>query len=232
MVPASVSASTSSVSPRCPQRLAGQKQGELVMSSDRAEAAIETAIARHVASTFERGRQGATVTQIRRRITENFEPPALPTEQDNQPPALVALHRRIVAAFAPRDRAYDTPDRLSDIAELRGVLERQRDSRPLNHQQHLFEYAKSQLLIERQQLFMRNEFTEGFGRIEAWILSIAFLTLVLLNAVSILWALPLLALSIGRAWYLDRRCKRRLRKMAEIDSLIERIDHAPQGQRS
>jgi hypothetical protein len=104
---------------------------------------------------------------------------------------------------------------------------RQRGSQPINHQKHLFEYAKSQLLIERQQLFMRNELTEGFGRIEAWILSIAFLTLVLLNVVSILWALPLLALSIGRAWYLDRECKRRLGKMAEIDSLIERIDHAP-----
>jgi hypothetical protein len=197
------------------------------MSSDRAGATIETAIARHVASTFEREGQGTTVAQIRRRITENFEPVALPTGQDNQPPALVALHRRIVAAFVPRERAYDTPDRFSDIAELKNVLERQRSSRPVNHQRHLFEYAKNQLLIERQQLFMRNEFTEGFGRIEAWILSVAFLTLVLLNAISILWALPLLALSIGRAWHLDRQCKRRSVKMAEIDSLIERIDHAP-----
>ena len=197
------------------------------MSSDRAGATIETTIARHVASTFERGGQGATVAQIRRRITDNFGPAAPPTGQDNHPPALVALHRRIVAAFAPRERAYDTPDRLCDIAELRGAHVRQRGSQPINHQKHLFEYAKSQLLIERQQLFMRNELTEGFGRIEAWILSIAFLTLVLLNVVSILWALPLLALSIGRAWYLDRECKRRLGKMAEIDSLIERIDHAP-----
>lgn len=197
------------------------------MSSDRAGATIETAIARHVASTFEREGQGTTVAHIRRRITENFEPTALPIGQDNQPPALVALHRRIVAAFAPRERAYDTPDRLSDIAELKDLLARQRGSRPVNHQKHLFEYAKSQLLIERQQLFMKNEFTEGFGRIEAWILSIAFLTLVLLNVVSILWALPLLALSVGRAWHLDRQCKRRVAKMAEIDSLIERIDHAP-----
>jgi hypothetical protein len=198
-----------------------------MMAGDRAEATIETAIARHVASTFERQGQGTNVTQIRRRITATFDATALQTGQDNQPPALVALHRRIVAAFAPRERAYDTPDRFSDIAELKGVLERQRAPSTVNHQKHLFEYAKSQLLIERQQLFMKNEFTEGFGHIEAWILSIAFLTLVLLNAVSILWALPLLALSIGRAWYLDRQCKRRLGKMAEIDALIERIDHAP-----
>ena len=197
------------------------------MSSDRAEATIETAIARHVASTFERQGQRATVTRIRRRITETFDPTALQTSQDNQPPALVALHRRIVAAFAPKERAYDTPDRFADIATLKGVLERQRGPRTVDHQKHLFEYAKSQLMIERQQLFMRNEFTEGFGRIEAWILSIAFLTLVLLNVISILWALPLLALSIGRAWLLDRQCKHRIGKMAEIDALIERIDHAP-----
>ena len=197
------------------------------MSSDRAGATIETAIARHVASTFEREGQDTTVAQIHRRITGNFEPTVLPTGQDNQPPALVALHRRIIAAFVPRERAYDTPDRFSDIAELKNVLERQRGSRPINQQVQLFQYAKSQLLIERQQLFMKNEFTEGFGRIEAWILSIAFLTLVLLNVVSILWALPLLTLSIGRAWYLERQCKRRIAKMAEIDTLIEKIDYAP-----
>jgi hypothetical protein len=197
------------------------------MSTDRAGATIEAAIAGHVASVFENGRQGTAVAQIRNRITDNFELDALQTGQDNQPPALVALHRRIVAAFAPVERAYDTPDRVSDLAELRGTLERQRSSRQANEQKHLLDYAKSQLIIERQQLFLKNEFTEGFGRIEAWVLSIAFLTLVLQNVVSIFWALPLLSLSICRAWYLDRQCKRRLGKIAEIDSLIERIAHAP-----
>ena len=197
------------------------------MSTDRAEATIETAIAGHVASVFEQGGQATAVAQIRRRITDDFVPVGLQTEQDNQPPALVALHRRIVKAFAPLERAYDTPDRVSDLAELRGDLERQRGSRPVIEQKHLLDYAKNQLLIERQQLFLKNQFTEGFGRIEAWILSIAFLTLVLQNVVSILWALPLLTLSIGRAWYLDRQCKRRLGKIAEIDSLIERIEHVP-----
>jgi hypothetical protein len=197
------------------------------MATDRAGATIETAIAKHVAGLLERDGRGTIVTHIRRRITDDFEQTELQTGQDNQPPALVALHRRIVAAFTPIDRAYDTPDRSSDITELRVALERQRGSRQVDHQKHLFEYAKSQLLIERQQLFLKNELTEGFGRIEAWILSIAFLTLVLLNVVSILWALPLLMLSVGRAWYLDRQCKRRLGKITEIDSLIGRIDQAP-----
>jgi len=197
------------------------------MSTDRAEATIEAAIAGHVARVFEHGRQVTAVAQIRNRITDHFEPNARQTEQDNQPPALVALHRRIAAAFVPFERAYDTPDRVSDLAELRGSLERQRSSRQATEQKHLLGYAKSQLLIERQQLFLKNELTEGFGRIETWVLSIVFLTLVILNAVSILWALPLLGLSICRAWYLDRQCKRRLGKIAEIDSLIARIEHAP-----
>lgn len=197
------------------------------MSTDRAEATIEAAIAGHVASTFEHGRQVTAAAQIRNRITDHFELKARQTEQDNQPPVLVTLHRRIVAAFASVERTYDTPDRVSDLAELRGSLERQRSTRQVTEQKHLLAYAKSQLLIERQQLFLKNEFTEGFGRIEAWVLSIVFLTLVLLNVVSILWALPLLGLSICRAWYLDRQCKRRLGKIAEIDSLIARIEHAP-----
>ncbi|MBB3018239.1 hypothetical protein FHR70_001279 [Microvirga lupini] len=197
------------------------------MSTNRAGATIETAIARHVASIFDHDRQGTTVGQIRQRITDNFEPAELQTGQDNQPPALVALHRRIIAAFTPVGKAYNTPDRVSELAELRESLERQRSSQQVNGQKYLLDYAKSQLLIERQQLFLKNEFTEGFGRIEAWVLSIAFLTLVLLNVVSIFWALPLLTLSIGRAWYLDRQCKRRLGKIVEIDTLIERIKHVP-----
>lgn len=197
------------------------------MATDRAGATIEAAIATHVASVFVQAKQANTVAQIRRRITDEFEPAQLHAEQDNHPPALVALHRRIVAAFAPTARAYDTPDRSPEIAELRGSLERQRGSRQGSEQKSLLAYARSQLLIERQQLFMKNELTEGFGRIEAWVLSIAFLGLVLTNVVSILWALPLLGFSIGRAWYLDRQCKRRLGKIAEIDCLIERIEHAP-----
>ena len=75
-------------------------------------------------------------------------------------------------------------------------------------------------------MLVKNQLTEGFGRIECWILSLSFLGLVLLNAVSLLWALPFLGFSIGRAWYLDRTCKRRLKTISEIDALIDRIEQA------
>ena len=196
------------------------------MSSDRAEAAIETVIAKHVASTSQQSGEQPTVAQIRSRITDSFQPAELRTEQDNQPPALVALRQRIVAAFSGLDRSYDSPDRSSELAALKHALESRRRHQRASEQKHLLHYAKGQLLIERHQLFLKNEFTEGFGRIETWALSIAFLTLVLLNAISILWGLPLLALSICRAWHLDRQCKRRHRKIDEIDALIGRIEHA------
>jgi len=196
------------------------------MSTDRAEAAFKTAIARHVGSTHRQANEEPTVAQIRNRITDSFQPTELRDEQDNQPPALVALRRRIIAAFSHTARPYDTLDRSSELEALKGALERQRRPQQASNQRHLLEYAKSQLLIERQQLFLKNEFTEGFGRIESWTLSIAFLALVLLNAVNILWGLPLLALSICRAWHLDRQCRRRGRKIEEIDVLIGRIEHA------
>jgi hypothetical protein len=194
------------------------------MSTDRAEPAVETAIKSHAAGS---GQPGTTAAHIRNRITDRFQPDELRIEQDNQPPALVALQRRITAAFSPIEREDDTPDRSSALTALKETLERQRSARPKPAQAHLLAYAKSQLLIERGQLFLKNEFTEGFGRLEIWALSIAILTLVLLNVVSILWALPLATLSIGRAWHLDRKCGRRLAKIAEIDALLERIEHAP-----
>jgi hypothetical protein len=196
------------------------------MSTDRAEAAFKTAITKHSGSTYQRSDEETTVAQIRNRITGSLQSAELGSEQDNQPPALVALRRRIVAAFSRTERANDTLDRSSELAALKEALESQRRPQRATKQKHLLEYAKSKLLIERQQLFLKNEFTEGFGRIEAWVLSISFLALVLLNAISILWGLPLLALSICRAWHLDRQCRRRGRKIEEIDALIERIEHA------
>jgi hypothetical protein len=194
------------------------------MSTDRAEPAVETAITRHVARSHQ---HGTTAAHIRDRITDSFQPDELRIEQDNRPPALVALQRRIIVAFAPIEREYDTPDRSSDLAALKQTLEHQRSARHKSDQKHLLAYARSQLLIERQQLFFKNEFTEGFGRLEISALSIAALTLVLLNVVGVFWALPLLSFSIGRAWHLDRQCKRRLAKISEIDALLERIEHAP-----
>jgi hypothetical protein len=203
------------------------------MSSDRAEAAIEGAIAEHVAACFAPGesriKSEAQAAQIRQRIIDSFEPGVLPSEQDNRPPALVSLYQRIAAAFSHVDT--DAPvhlDRSPELAGLRGSLQSLRRSQPIVARSRLLEHAKARLLNERQQLFMKNELTEGFGRIEAWGLSITFLVLVLLEAVDILWALPILALSVCRSWYLDRQCKRRLTKISEIDALIERIELAPQ----
>lgn len=202
------------------------------MSMERAEAALESAIAAHVAASFQRNDRGdepeTTAAQIRSRITDRFQAVEIPTEQDNQPPALVVFYRRIAAAFAPIAREPESAERSSSLADLKNGLATLRSALPLAPQRSRLDHAKTRLLIERQQLLMQNEFTEGFGRIEVWILSIAALTLVLLEAVGILWALPLLALSIARSWQMDRRCKARLRKVAEIDALVERIDLMPQ----
>jgi hypothetical protein len=202
------------------------------MSTERAEAALESAIAAHVAASFQRNDRGdepeTTAAQIRSRITDRFQAVEIPTEQDNQPPALVVFYRRIAAAFAPIAREPESAERSSSLADLKNGLATLRSALPLAPQRSKLDHAKTRLLIERQQLLMQNEFTEGFGRIEVWILSIAALTLVLLEAVGIVWALPLLALSIARSWQMDRRCKARLRKVAEIDALVERIDLMPQ----
>ncbi|ANY80195.1 hypothetical protein BB934_19825 [Microvirga ossetica] len=202
------------------------------MSIERAEAALESAIAAHVAASFQRNDRGdepeTTAAQIRSRITDRFQAVEIPIEQDNQPPALVVFYRRIAAAFAPIAREPESAERSSSLADLKNGLATLRSALPLAPQRSKLDHAKTRLLIERQQLLMQNEFTEGFGRIEVWILSIAALTLVLLEAVGIVWALPLLALSIARSWQMDRRCKARLRKVAEIDALVERIDLMPQ----
>ena len=202
------------------------------MSTERAEAALESAIAAHVAASFQRNDRGdepeTTAAQIRSRITDRFQAVEIPTEQDNQPPALVVFYRRIAAAFAPIARELESAERSSSLADLKNGLANLRSALPAMPQRSKLDHAKTRLLIERQQLLMQNEFTEGFGRIEVWILSIAALTLVLLEAVGILWALPLLALSIARSWQMDRRCKARLGKVAEIDALVERIDLMPQ----
>jgi hypothetical protein len=203
------------------------------MSSERAEAALESAIAAHVAASFQRSDQDngpeTTAAQIRSRITDRFQPGELPTEQDNQPRALVVFYRRIAAAFAPIAQEPESAERSAGLTTIKSGLETLRSALPASPQRSRLDHAKTRLLMERQQLLMQNEFTEGFGRIEVWILSIASLTMVLLQAIGILWALPFLALSIARSWQMDRRCEARLRKVAEIDTLIGRIDLAAQG---
>jgi hypothetical protein len=199
------------------------------MSTDRAEAALEIAIAKHVANSFQRSDQSkddTIVVQVRNRITGSFQYGEFQTEQDNRPPALVAFYRRITAAFTPIAIEHDTPERSSRLSDIKGSLEDLRGTLSTVSQKSRMDHAKIHLLIERQQLLVKNQLTEGFGRMEAWILSIAFLGLVLLDVISILWALPILGLSICRAWYLDRQCKHRLKKISEFDALIDRIERA------
>ncbi|WP_262296489.1 hypothetical protein [Microvirga sesbaniae] len=197
------------------------------MSTDRVGAAVETAIAEHVADAFRRtarNEKAASLTSlVRTRITDRLPHDGIETEQDNHPPALVAFYRRIAAAFVAAEREPETAERDPHLTQIKGSLETLRSTLPSMAQRARLDHARGQLLIERQHLLMKNELTEGFGRIEVWILSVAFLALVLQNAVGLLWALPFLGLSIGRAWYLDGQCKRRLRKIAEIDALIDRI---------
>lgn len=197
------------------------------MSTDMAEAAVESAIARHIADTYQQGcRPQATAAQIRSRITDSFASSRLQTEQDNRPPALVALYRRIAAAFPQTTQHDAATDRASQLSDLKGSLESLRSTKAAATERYLLEHAKTRLMIERQQLVVKNEVTQGFGRIEVWLLSIASLALILLNFVSMLWTAPIFAVSIGRSWYLDRQCKGRTKKIAEIDALVERIEKA------
>lgn len=204
------------------------------MSTDRAESGIEIVIAEHVATSFQgrTDKAGPTATAIRNRITDTFPAGAIRTEQDNQPPALVGLYRRIAAAFAPATIEPHSDERATQLNDLKGSIATLRGDQVAARKNHLLEHAKACLLMERQQLFLKNEFTEGFGRIEAWILSLTFLVLVLLESISLVWALPILGLSIARAWYLDRQCKRRIKKISDIDALIDRIDLAPHAANS
>jgi hypothetical protein len=129
-----------------------------------------------------------------------------------------------LSAFSTITETHDATDRSSQLSDLKGNLENLRSAKAAASERYLLEHAKTRLMIERQQLVVKNEVTQGFGRIEVWILSIASLALVLLNLASILWAVPILAISIGRSWYLDRKCRGRARKIAEIDALVERIE--------
>src|SRR5688572_2243620 len=105
------------------------------MSTERAEAALESAIAAHVAASFQRNDRGdepeTTAAQIRSRITDSFRAAEIPTEQDNQPPALVVFYRRIAAAFAPIAREPESTDRSSSLADLKNGLATLRSALPL-----------------------------------------------------------------------------------------------------
>ncbi|MCG7391544.1 hypothetical protein MHY87_01300 [Microvirga sp. ACRRW] len=194
------------------------------MSVERANVAVEHMIADHVAVSFKQKASPAgaesTAAQIRQCITDKFELVAPGNEQDNSPPAIQLLRDSLIKAFSPAQAPNTSQSRAEQLALLHSSLEGMRrisavatlkPGKPVH----------VDLLLERQQLVLKNEFTEGFGRFETWLISIAALALVLLNAIDYLWAIPILALSVGRSWHLDRQCKKRRERIAEIDAVVQ-----------
>lgn len=196
------------------------------MSVERANVAVENLIADHIAASFRQETPSAsretTAAQIRSRITDRFQIGALGPEQDNTPPAIQLLRANLINAFAflPPQSAKPSQDRTEQLALLQasaqelhrtGVSSGPTRGTPLH----------VDLLLERQQLVVKNEFTEGFGRFETWLVAVAVLALVLIQAIDYLWAVPILALSIGRSWHLDHQCRKRRTRIAEIDAIIQ-----------
>lgn len=193
------------------------------MSIDRASHAVEIMIADHVAASFQAKtapKVETTASQVRNRITDQFARAQPGTDQDNRPPALTQLRNRIIEIFGPAREETTSHERSEALESLQQSLERIRVAKAKPVPQENRDPLYMQLLLERQQLVLKNEFTEGFGRVEIWLVSIAALALVLLNAISFVWALPILVLGIGRSWYLDRRCRQRHMRIAEIDGLL------------
>jgi hypothetical protein len=180
------------------------------MAGEKARITVENLIADHVSVSFKArtrsDKGGTTAARTRNLVTDRFRHRDPGSEQDNAPPAVVAL---------PVSR-----DRAAQLADLRTVLERVRRGKADASPRKDAKPVPIGLLLERQQLALRNELTEGFGRIEIWLVSLATLALVLLRAIDFLWAPPILALGIGRSWHLDRQGRKRLARIAEIDALI------------
>jgi hypothetical protein len=192
------------------------------MSLGRAHVAIENLIADHVALSFgqktQRDRTTSTAAQIRSRITDQSQYGAPDTEQDNSPSAILALRDRIVKVFPLPLPSSGPSDRLEHLARLQMALEALRsENGDLFHREKPVQWD---LLLERQQLALKAELTEGFGRLEMWLVAIAALTLVMLRAIDFVGALPILAVGIGRSWYLDRQCTKRHARIAEIDARV------------
>ena len=200
------------------------------MSVERANVAIENLIADHVAASFRQDASPAeaetTVDQVRRRITDHFQPATLGTEQDNAPPAFRVVQAILTKAFPPGELPSFSDKRAEQLELLQATLEKLRRAAAASNPRH-GNAIRADLLLERQQLTLKNEFTEGFGRFETWLVSLSALALVLLDAIDYLWVFPILTLSVGRSWYLDRQCKKRRARIMEIDALVR-----PAGQRS
>jgi len=193
------------------------------MSVERTSTAVEDLIAEHVAVSFTENdspvRAKSTATQIRSRITDHFQPGPISSDQDNSPPAILALYNRLFSAFSLVQPATISHDRTAQLDLLHKRLEELCREAADSMQGHATS-ARVDLLLERQELALKNEFTVGFGQVEMGLVSTAALALVLLNAIDLLWAVPILALGIGRSWHLDRQCRKRRARIAEIDAFL------------
>ncbi|WP_414473735.1 hypothetical protein [Microvirga sp. M2] len=201
------------------------------MPAEKTFIAVESLIADHVAISFKQGetssRADGTAAQIRRHITDHLQAPHISSEQDNSPPpAVQALYNRLFSAFSIVQPAGSSDDRLPQLTLLHKTLQALSQEARSSTRKNL-RSAHVDLLLERQQLVLKNEYTLGFGRIEIWLVSIAALFLIVLNAIDFFWSLPALGLSVGRSWHLDRQCKKRSARIAEIDAIVD-----PAGPRS
>jgi hypothetical protein len=194
------------------------------MSVERANVAVESLIADHVAASFRQEASPAeaenTADQVRRRITDHFQPATLGTEQDNAPPGFRVVQAILVKAFPAAEMPSFSHKRGEQLVLLHAALEEFRRAAATSNPKP-GKALHPGLFLERQQLALKNELTEGFGRFETWLVSISALTLVLLEAIDYLWVLPILALSVGRSWYLDHQCKKRRARIMEIDAVVQ-----------
>ncbi len=196
------------------------------MSAERSNIAVESLIADHVAVSFRKKASSVrsdTASQIRSRITDHFQFGAPGSEQDNVPPAAKILHDGLIRAFTflPPQSPALPHDRTEEIVRLQASA--QELHRAVASAPGARAPAHVSLLLKRQQFALKNELTEGLGRLEVSLVSITTLALILLDAINYLWALPILALTIGRSWQLDRQCKKRRAKIEEIDAIVQPI---------
>lgn len=203
------------------------------MSAETTPIAIESMIADHVALSFKQeeasSEAGGTAAKIRSRITNRFQPFEVSPEQDNAPPAVQALYGRLFRAFTLAPPAAGSPhDRLPQLKRLHDKLEALHGASKSSADRGAAA-PQVNLLLERQGLAMKNEYTVGFGRLEICLVAIAAFIPVLLDSIDFVWALPVLALSIGRSWHLDRQCKKRSARIAEIDAAVASGGLLPQS---
>lgn len=207
------------------------------MPLERAPIEVENLIADHVASSFRRNDRARSTNgaaaQIRSCITDRFPHSKIGFEQDNTPLTIPAVRNRVVTIASPPQKFTPASDHREKLALLQASLNELRRRREPHvsrkHERQLHELLHVGLLLERQKLTLKNEVTKGFGRLETWIIALVALALILLKAVPFLWGLPILAFGIGRAWYLDHRCKKRLARVAEIDAILAPVSDKPQS---